>query len=39
MPALSTAKNLTVASPLPSSGTLTLLLAPAATCSGPPLTL
>jgi hypothetical protein len=36
--ALSTAKNLTSASPLPSSGTTTLLLAPAATCSAPPLT-
>jgi hypothetical protein len=38
-PALSIAKNVTVASPLPSSGTLMLLLAPAAACSAPPLTL
>src|SRR6266545_6442891 len=36
LPALSTAQNCTVPVPVPSSGTLTVLAAPAATCSAPP---
>ena len=35
LPALSTAQYVTVAWPLPSSGTVTVLVAPAATCSAP----
>ena len=39
LPALSTAQYATVPAPLPSSGTLTVLLEPVATCSTPPSTL